>query len=96
MAKLCYCDRSLIAGIDGDAGRRALVTAIVLLARELDASVTAEGVETAEELASIRRLGVDHAQGYLLAKPTTSEATWQTWRSRRWVHEQEQASVTAR
>ena len=89
-------DRSLIAGIDGDAGRRALVTAIVLLALELDATVTAEGVETAEELASVRHLGVDHAQGYLLAKPTTSEATWQSWRSRRWVPDQEQASVTAR
>ncbi len=80
-------DRSLIAGVDADPGRRALVSAIVLLARELHASVTAEGVETLEEFSTVASLGVDHAQGYLLAKPTVSAATWGSWRQpRRFLH----------
>ncbi|MDX6242463.1 MAG: hypothetical protein QOE76_186, partial [Frankiales bacterium] len=40
-------DRDLTAGIDTDAARRALASAVVMFALELDAVVTAEGVETA-------------------------------------------------
>jgi EAL domain-containing protein (putative c-di-GMP-specific phosphodiesterase class I) len=62
-------DRSLVAGIDSDAARRAFVTAIVLLALELEAAVTGEGVETPGELATLNTLGVDRAQGYHLGSP---------------------------
>ena len=41
------------------------------MALELDATVTAEGVETAAELDTLRSLGVDTVQGYLLARPST-------------------------
>lgn len=78
-------DRSLLADIDHDAARRAFVTAIVLLALELDAGVTAEGVETAAELDTLRSLGVDTVQGYLLARPSTDPQTWRSWAERNWL-----------
>lgn len=78
-------DRSLVTGIDGDAARRAFVTAIVILALELGAVVTGEGVETAAELRALGDLGVDQAQGYHLARPTVSRATWTSWRTRAWA-----------
>jgi len=78
-------DRSLLADIDHDAARRAFVTAIVLLGLELDAGVTAEGVETAAELDTLRSLGVDTVQGYLLARPSVEQAVWQAWAQRDWA-----------
>lgn len=78
-------DRSLLADIDHDAARRAFVTAIVLMALELAASVTAEGVETPAELDTVRSLGVDAVQGFLLARPSVAPASWATWADRDWL-----------
>ena len=39
------------------------------LARGLDMSVTAEGVETREEFERLKALGVNFAQGYLFGRP---------------------------
>ncbi|MGH8892513.1 MAG: EAL domain-containing protein [Actinomycetes bacterium] len=75
-------DRSLLADIDHDAARRAFVTAIVLMALELEAAVTAEGVETAAELDTLRSLGVDTVQGFLLARPSAQPGTWAAWAGR--------------
>jgi len=50
------------------------VRAIVTLAQQLGLRVVAEGVETADELALLRRLGCDLVQGYLFAKPMRVEA----------------------
>lgn len=72
-------DRSLITDIDTDAGCRAFVTAIVLMALEMGATVTGEGVETTAELDTLVSLGVDHAQGYLLGRPTLDHADWGCW-----------------
>lgn len=72
-------DRSLIANITDDAARRSLVTALVLLALDLGATVTAEGVETASELQTLATLGVDCAQGFLLARPSLDHARWRRW-----------------
>ena len=77
-------DRSLVTGIDVDAARRAFVTAIVVLALELHATVTAEGVETTGELNLLRQLGVHTAQGYLLARPTLNPSVVKTWPSTEW------------
>lgn len=63
-------DRALVTGVDGDAAKRALVLAVTGFAYEIDASVVAEGVETAEELRSLVGVGVDAVQGYLLGRPT--------------------------
>jgi EAL domain-containing protein (putative c-di-GMP-specific phosphodiesterase class I) len=78
-------DRSLLSEIDHDAARRAFVTAIVLLGLELDASVTAEGVETTAELDTLLTLGVDTVQGYLLARPSADPGAWRTWARREWL-----------
>ena len=77
-------DRSLIADAVGDPAVRALVTAVVLVALEMDASVTAEGIETAEALQVVGSLGVDSAQGYLIGKPTTDRRAWQRWQTADW------------
>jgi EAL domain-containing protein (putative c-di-GMP-specific phosphodiesterase class I) len=78
-------DRALITDVADDPARRALVTALVLLALEIGASVTGEGVETADQLSALSTLGVDHAQGYLLARPSTDSALWRGWWGRRWI-----------
>ena len=47
----------------------AVVTAVVGLAKALKMTITAEGVETDTQLDVLIGLGVDDAQGYLLARP---------------------------
>jgi PAS domain S-box-containing protein len=78
-------DRSLVETSGSDAARRSLITALVLLALDLGASVTAEGIETPTELETVGTLGVDQVQGYLLARPTTDAARWQRWWDRNWL-----------
>lgn len=57
----------------------------MLLALDIGAAVTGEGVETHGELDTLATLGVDYAQGYLLGKPTTDTAIWQSWAPRDWL-----------
>ena len=63
-------DRSLISGIDGSSRQRQLVTSVVRLCHDLNATVVVEGVETENELSALRDTGADYAQGFLLAKPS--------------------------
>jgi EAL domain-containing protein (putative c-di-GMP-specific phosphodiesterase class I) len=73
-------DRTLVADVDTDRARRALVMAVVMFAKEIGGiTLVAEGVETPGELEALRSLGVDAAQGYLTGRPTTSPADWQQW-----------------
>ncbi len=67
-------DRQLIDGIDHDPAKRALVVALVSFGREVAASIVAEGIETANELATVTRLGVDAAQGYHIGPPQLTGA----------------------
>jgi EAL domain-containing protein (putative c-di-GMP-specific phosphodiesterase class I) len=63
-------DRSFIEPLGHDDARaNALVDAIASMARALQLHVVAEGVETPEQLAAVRRLGLRYVQGFLLAKP---------------------------
>jgi len=62
-------DQSFIAGLGEDPSDTAIVAAVVSLAHTLGLEAVAEGVETEEQLAELRRLGCDHAQGYLMARP---------------------------
>jgi EAL domain-containing protein (putative c-di-GMP-specific phosphodiesterase class I) len=62
-------DRALTGGIDHDPVRRALAGALVTFAAETGATVIAEGIETADELDAVRKLGIPHGQGYLLGRP---------------------------
>jgi diguanylate cyclase (GGDEF)-like protein/PAS domain S-box-containing protein len=69
-------DRSFVDGLGKDPDDTAIVTAIISLARSLGLRVVAEGVETSCQLAELRRLACDHAQGFLFARPGVPEAVW--------------------
>ncbi|MCL6649731.1 MAG: EAL domain-containing protein, partial [Chloroflexi bacterium] len=62
-------DRSFVERLVVDADSRAIVRSIVMLARGLALEVTAEGVETIEQLSTLRALGCDRGQGYYFARP---------------------------
>jgi diguanylate cyclase (GGDEF)-like protein len=62
-------DKSFIGNLTKHYQSAAIISSIVTLARGLDMSVTAEGVETREQFESLRTLGVNFAQGYLLGRP---------------------------
>lgn len=62
-------DRSWITGIEHDPAKRALVSGIGNFAAESSALVIAEGIETEEELDTVRDLGIHLGQGYLLGRP---------------------------
>lgn len=71
-------DRGLIAGLTIGSRLFKLVSAIVVLCRELDAMVVAEGIETVDELNAVMAAGAQYGQGYLLARPAfpLPEVTW--------------------
>ena len=50
-------------------GRPAIVESILALARTLNTSVVAEGIESEVQARELERLGCTHAQGYLFSKP---------------------------
>lgn len=62
-------DRSFVDGLGQDHDATAIVRAIVTLAQTMNLTVTAEGVETAEQLAHLRDLGCDTGQGYYFSRP---------------------------
>ncbi|MCK1277303.1 EAL domain-containing protein [Bradyrhizobium sp. 61] len=62
-------DKSFIRNLTHQPRSSAIIASIVTLARGLDMSVTAEGVETAEEFERLTVLGVNFAQGYLFGRP---------------------------
>ncbi|MCW8947374.1 MAG: EAL domain-containing protein, partial [Sedimenticola sp.] len=62
-------DRSFVEDVIEDSNDAAIVSSIVALAKNMDLLVTAEGVETEEQLAFIKKLGCDYGQGFLLGRP---------------------------
>jgi diguanylate cyclase (GGDEF)-like protein len=73
--ELLKVDRAFVDGLgaeSGDAEDRAIVAAVVSLAHTLGMKAIAEGVETAEQLAELRSLGCDMAQGFLVSPPLTA------------------------
>ncbi len=61
-------DRSLVAGIDGDLVRQALIAGMRHFAFAAGCRLVAEGIETDAELATLRELKVPLGQGYLLGR----------------------------
>lgn len=62
-------DIALIRGIDHDPARQALAAGLSHYARDTGTLLIAEGVETAAEAESVRRLGVHWGQGYYFGRP---------------------------
>ncbi len=61
-------DRSFVAGMASDSTDREIVAAVIGMARALNLSVVAEGIETREQAEALRELGCDIGQGFLFAK----------------------------
>jgi EAL domain-containing protein (putative c-di-GMP-specific phosphodiesterase class I) len=70
-------DRAFVDGLGEDSGDSAIVTAVIGMARALDIDVIAEGVETEQQVASLRELGCGKAQGFLFGRPREASATAQ-------------------
>ena len=60
-------DRSFVARIGAEPGGLAMARTVAIIARNLDLAVVAEGVETAEQLAELRALGCEYAQGFFFS-----------------------------
>jgi len=65
---------SLRGGAKADRQDRAIVGTLISLAHTLGLTVTAEGVETDDQVEALRDLGCDTAQGYYYARPGSAEA----------------------
>lgn len=66
-------DRSFMTDLDASGSARSVVQAILALGKALDLSVTAEGVETNEQLAILTADHCNEVQGFLLARPLRFE-----------------------
>ncbi len=62
-------DRSFVGDLEANANNGQIVLAIIELAHALGMSVTAEGAETVQQLAALKAMRSDMAQGYLLGRP---------------------------
>ncbi|PJI29285.1 putative bifunctional diguanylate cyclase/phosphodiesterase [Acinetobacter pseudolwoffii] len=65
-------DRSFVSKI-GENKQEAIVSAMVAMGKAMGMTVVAEGIETEEQLAYLRDLDCDIAQGYLFSKPLPEE-----------------------
>jgi Amt family ammonium transporter len=66
-------DRSFVGGLGEDTEDGAIISAVLSMARALEVGVTAEGVETPEQLSWLRSHGCEFAQGFLLARPAWAD-----------------------
>ena len=72
-------DRSFIQDIATDSNDEAITIAIIQLAKSLNLSVIAEGVETEEQAIFLQRHGCRHAQGFYFARPGRAEDLLEHW-----------------
>ncbi|HWE88928.1 MAG TPA: GGDEF domain-containing protein [Pseudonocardiaceae bacterium] len=73
--ELIKLDRSVTVGVPEEQRHRATVEALMHVCEQSSGQLVAEGVETAEQLAALRALGVRLAQGHALGAPTERPAT---------------------
>ena len=67
-------DRSFVDGLDAPGGSEgSLVSAIIAMARALDMTTVAEGVETEGQVRRLRQLGCERVQGYRFSGPVPAE-----------------------
>jgi diguanylate cyclase (GGDEF)-like protein/PAS domain S-box-containing protein len=66
-------DKSFVDGLGRDPEATAIVAAVMGMAHALELKVVAEGVETADQVARLRMLGCDEAQGFYFARPGSAD-----------------------
>ncbi|MCC8988170.1 MAG: EAL domain-containing protein [Candidatus Contendobacter sp.] len=66
-------DRAFVRDIVSNANDRSLVEAMLAIASNLHLQVVAEGVEDADQLALLRRLGCEYAQGFYFSRPVPDQ-----------------------
>jgi EAL domain-containing protein (putative c-di-GMP-specific phosphodiesterase class I) len=75
-------DQAFISNLETNPQSATIVRAVIGLARGLNVPVLAEGVETKEQLATLREMGCDLAQGYYFWKPMPGETAWEAlWKT---------------
>ncbi len=62
-------DRSFVAALGSESSDSAITEAIIAMARALSLAVVGEGAETPAQVAELRRLGCEFAQGYIFSEP---------------------------
>ena len=62
-------DRSFVSNLVEEDNSRAIVQAVVNLARDLNMTTTAEGIETEQQMRSVKDLGCCQMQGYFFSRP---------------------------
>lgn len=67
-------DRSFVTGICDSPQKQAMVTSTVRMAKELNLTVVAEGIETKDEADFLAEAGCDFGQGYWLSRPVPADA----------------------
>ena len=71
-------DRAFVQGIAENTNDRSLVRTIIALGQSMGLDLVAEGVETVHQLQSLRDLGCNKAQGYLISHPVPAPAMGST------------------
>ncbi len=66
-------DQAFVSQLTDSSANNRVVEAIVALGKAMQLEVVAEGVETNQQYAIIRRLGCDYAQGYFIARPMPAD-----------------------
>ena len=74
-------DQSFIQGLGEERDAQAIIGAVAGLGASLDKTVVAEGIETEEQLATMRSLGCDALQGYYLSRPMDAAGIAATMRA---------------
>lgn len=75
-------DQSFIRDITTDVSDKAIVSAIIAMAQQLDIRVLAEGVETIEQQVFLLDQGCDFVQGYLYCKPIPADELFDRWQKK--------------
>jgi EAL domain-containing protein (putative c-di-GMP-specific phosphodiesterase class I) len=66
-------DRSFVQGVEHNAKDAAITANLVTLAHALGVVAIAEGIESSGQLAQVRAVGCDLAQGFLFARPLPAD-----------------------
>jgi len=66
-------DRSFVDGLARDPQDSAIVRSVVALAKSLELTITAEGIETLTQETHLREMGCERGQGYLFSRPVPGD-----------------------